>query len=43
MVINFECQKCKSVFDCDVGRVSFDEKAMRPNFEKNLFAQNVVN
>ena len=36
MEINFECQKCKTIFDCDVGQVSIDEKAMRPRFEKKL-------
>jgi ribosomal protein L44E len=34
--INFECQKCKTIFDCDVGQVTMDEKAMRPGFEKKL-------
>jgi len=34
--INFECQKCKKIFDCDVGQVLIDEKAMRPKFEKKL-------
>jgi len=34
--INFECQKCKKDFNCDVGRVSIDEKTMRPKFEKKL-------
>ena len=36
MEINFECQKCKSIFNCDVGRVSMDEMTMRPKFEKKL-------
>ena len=36
MEINFECQKCKTIFDCDVGQVSIDEKALRPRFEKRL-------
>ena len=36
MEINFECQKCKTIFACDVGQVSIDEKAMRPRFEKKL-------
>jgi len=34
--INFECQKCKRIFDCDIGQVSIDEKTMRPRFEKKL-------
>jgi ribosomal protein L44E len=34
--INFECQKCKNIFDCEVGRVSIDEITMRPVFEKKL-------
>lgn len=36
MEINFECQKCKTIFDCDVGQVSIDEKSMRPRLEKKL-------
>ena len=36
MEINFECQKCKKIFDCDVGQVLIDEKTMRPKFEKKL-------
>lgn len=34
--INFECQKCKNIFNCDVGQVSIDEKTMRPKFENKL-------
>jgi len=34
--LDFECQKCKTIFDCDVGQVSIDEKALRPRFEKKL-------
>jgi len=34
--INFECQKCKNIFDCEVGRVSIDETTMRPVFKKKL-------
>jgi len=34
--INFKCQKCKTIFDCDVGQVSIEEKSMRPKFEKKL-------
>jgi len=34
--INFECQICKNIFDCDVGQISIAEKSMRPRFEKNL-------
>jgi len=34
--INFECQKCKMIFDCNVGKVSMDEKTMRPIFERKL-------
>ena len=25
MVINFECQKCGTLFDCDIGAVTFPE------------------
>ena len=34
--INFECQKYKNIFDCEVGRVSIDETTMRPVFKKKL-------
>ncbi len=36
MEINFECQKCKNSFNCDVGQVSIDETTMRPKFEKKM-------
>ncbi|MFT5129491.1 MAG: hypothetical protein ACI8W8_003113 [Rhodothermales bacterium] len=36
MVINFECKKCRKEFDCDVGRIGIDEKAMRPTFGKDI-------
>lgn len=32
MQINFECQKCKVIFDSDVGSVSLNEKTFRPDF-----------
>ncbi|MDA3834181.1 MAG: hypothetical protein PF495_12380 [Spirochaetales bacterium] len=34
--INFEWQKCKNIFNCDVGQVSVDEKIMHPKFENKL-------
>ncbi len=36
MKINFECRKCKGVFDCDVGEVTLPENSPRPLFEKNI-------
>ncbi len=40
MVINFECKKCKSTFDCDMGHIVIDEKSMRPVFEKKIMCPN---
>ena len=34
MEINFECQKCKNVFNCEIGKIGLDEQMMRPTFEK---------
>ena len=34
--INFECKKCRLVFDCEVGKVSINEQIMRPDFEKAI-------
>jgi len=36
MVINFECQKCRTLFDCDIGTVTFSENSDRPDFEKEI-------
>ena len=36
MVINFECQKCRTLFDCDIGTVTFPENSNKPNFEKEI-------
>lgn len=36
MKINFKCNKCKKNFDCDVGKISLNEKTMRPNFSKSI-------
>lgn len=36
MEINFECRKCKNLFDCDVGEVTLPGNALRPNFEKHI-------
>ena len=36
MTINFECRKCRKGFDCDVGKIGIDEKAMRPTFSKDI-------
>jgi hypothetical protein len=31
--INFQCKKCKSIFDFDVGRISFELVDDGPQFE----------
>jgi hypothetical protein len=36
MLINFECQKCGTPFDCDVGIVTLPETSDKPNFEKEI-------
>ena len=36
MKINFECKKCRKIFDCDVGKVGIDERIMRPTFSKDI-------
>ena len=36
MVINFECQKCRTLFDCDIGTVTFPENSDKPDFEKEI-------
>ncbi len=35
--LNFECRKCKSIFDCDVGKITFPIKPdQRPIFENDI-------
>ena len=36
MEINFECSKCRSIFNNDVGNVSVDENTLRPQFENEI-------
>ena len=36
MLINFECQKCGTLFVCDVGIVTSPETSAKPNFEKEI-------
>ena len=36
MVINFECRKCRRVFDCDIGIVTLPENSDRPSFENQI-------
>ena len=36
MTINFECKKCWSKFDCDVGKIGIDDSGMRPTFSKDI-------
>jgi hypothetical protein len=37
MEINFECKKCRSIFDCDVGTITVHENSDRPQFEQSIF------
>ena len=43
MTINFECQKCKTIFDCDVGLIGIADDGMRPTFEKPITCPNCGN
>ncbi len=36
MEINFECKKCGSIFNTDVGEIKMNEETFRPVFEKTL-------
>ncbi len=36
MEINFECNKCSSIFNTDVGEIKMNEKTFRPEFEKPI-------
>lgn len=36
MLINFQCKKCKKVFDSDVGLIKMNEQTLRPDFEKPI-------
>ena len=36
MEINFECKKCRCIFDCDIGDVSLPENSDRPSLEKKI-------
>jgi hypothetical protein len=36
MEINFECKKCGSIFDCNVGKIILPENSLKPHFEKNI-------
>ena len=37
MEINFECKKCRNIFDCDVGTITVNENSDRPQFEQSIF------
>ncbi len=37
VIINFQCKKCRKVFDSDVGSVEVDEKTWRPIFGDKIF------
>ena len=34
--LNFLCTKCRTEFDCNVGKISFPVEENRPRFEKNI-------
>ena len=36
MEINFECNKCGGIFDCDIGEVTLCDNSDRPCFEKKI-------
>ena len=36
MEINFECKKCKKIFDGDVGEITLPDNSPRPHFEKDI-------
>ncbi len=35
-IINFECKKCRTEFDCDVGKIKIDKISIRPKFENDI-------
>jgi len=35
-IINFQCKKCRKVFDCNVGSIEVDEKTFRPLFGNKI-------
>jgi len=43
IIINFECRKCKIVFDSNIGKVEIDEKTYRPVFKIKSYVQILVN
>ena len=36
MEINFRCKKCRTEFDCEMGKIGINEATMRPDFEKPI-------
>lgn len=40
MIINFECEQCGDIFDCNVGSVSFNEKTFSPQFANDIVCKN---
>ena len=40
MIINFECQKCQLVFNCEVGKIGMNTETFRPTFEKKITCPN---
>lgn len=34
--LNFECKKCSSIFDCNVGKITFPPNGQRPIYENEI-------
>ncbi len=39
-IINFKCNRCDEVFDCDVGEINFELVNWRPQFEREIVCPN---
>ncbi len=39
-IINFQCKKCRQVFDCNVGDVTFPPEDLSPKFQKDAQCSN---
>jgi len=42
-IIHYECKRCKKEFDCDVGKIDFNDMQSnnwRPKFEKDIICPN---
>jgi hypothetical protein len=36
MKINFRCKKCRTEFDCEMGKIGINQTTMRPDFERPI-------